>query len=158
MPPWGGRRSLHGSANSTRSGASIRYTLDGSAPSATAGTVYAAPFAVSANTTVNAIAYVAGFTASQVTTATYGIQVSAPAFAPPGDSYPSPQTMVLRSASATRRFGIRSMARRRTGPDAGSNVRNGFGNTPTLTDFRCNRMFRAVCREPQLDFYRFSSL
>jgi hypothetical protein len=82
------------------SGASIRYTTDGSLPSDTVGTLYTGPIPISSTTTIKAIAFASGLTSSTVSTATYSVQVLAPAFSPPGGTFTAPQLLTMNSATS----------------------------------------------------------
>ncbi len=83
------------------SGASIRYTTDGSNPSETAGTLYNnTAIAINSTTTLKAIAYLTGMTDSAISSATYTLMASAPAFSVPGGTYSTAQSVTLSTATS----------------------------------------------------------
>ncbi len=97
-------------------GAALRYTLDGSTPSPTHGLHYSGPFTLTASATVKAIATLTGQNDSAVTTSSYIIDQTPPAFtaltASPDALWPTHGMMVpvQLTATATDATGIASIA------------------------------------------------
>jgi hypothetical protein len=85
--------------STTTGGASIRYTTDGSTPTETNGTLYSGAVVINATTTLKAIAYETGFNDSAVTSGTYTIQASAPAFSPGGGTYSGGQSVTITTST-----------------------------------------------------------
>lgn len=81
--------------SSPTTGASIRYTTDGTLPSSTSGTVFNSPIAVTTSTTFKAIAFKTDQLDSEVTSVSYLLKCSTPAFNPPAGNIDRPQLVTI---------------------------------------------------------------